>query len=191
MADRASALPYLVGDVRELLDNWERAPFVSTPPSDLNSVFSLETVEALLLSGTLPLPCVRLFRDGGTIPADGLGRPVERGAAKRDRLTDPAAVLSEVAAGATLLVEELQTYCRPLADLTSSLTEQSGYSTYCAAFLTPADARGVDPHYDTASVFIRQLDGSKIWRVGDPVLRWPADGRRLPTCGREPFWKWN
>jgi bifunctional lysine-specific demethylase and histidyl-hydroxylase NO66 len=186
LTDRVSALPYLVGDAQALIDNWERAPFVSTPPRDLNSVFSLETVEALLLSGALPLPCVRLFRDGGPIPADGFGRPAERGAAKRDRLTDPAAVLSEVAAGATLLVEELQTYCRPLAELTSSLSDESGYSTYCAAFLTPADAPGVNPHFDTASVFIRQLDGSKIWRVGEPVTRWPAGGWSATTDVRTP-----
>jgi lysine-specific demethylase/histidyl-hydroxylase NO66 len=171
-----SALPYLVADTEQLLANWERAPFVSTPPQDLNEVFSLETIEALLLSGALPLACIRLFRDGAVVPLDKLGRSVERGGAKRERLADPAAVFGEVAAGATLLVDELQTYCPPVADFTRSLTSASGYATYCAAFLTPADAPGVKPHFDTASVFIRQLDGSKVWRIAEPEMHWPAGG---------------
>lgn len=171
-----SALYHLVSDVDELIANWERAPFVSKPPRGLDGIFSLETVEALLLSGALPLPCVRLFRQGAVVPVDRLGHLAERGGAKRDKLADPVAILSEVAAGATLLIEELQTYCPPLYDFTRLLSGQSGYSTYCTAFLTPADAPGVNPHYDTTSVFLRQLDGSKVWRVAEPVLRWPAGG---------------
>ncbi len=181
-----SALAYLVGDAEELQANWERAPFVSTPSADLNEIFSLETIESLLRSGSLPLPCLRLFRDGAVVPADRLGRQAERGGAKRDRLADPGAVFSEVAAGATLLIDELQTYCPPLAELTRSLTGQSGYATYCAAFLTPADAPGVKAHFDTASVFIRQLDGSKIWRIAEPVMHWPAGGWSETTDARTP-----
>jgi lysine-specific demethylase/histidyl-hydroxylase NO66 len=181
-----SALTYLVGDAGELLANWERAPFVSTPAADLNEICSLETIEALLRSGSLPLPCLRLFRDGAVVPPDQLGRPAERGGAKRDRLADPAAIISEVAAGATLLIDELQTYCPPVADLSRSLTEQSGYATYCAAFLTPADAPGVKPHFDTASVFIRQIDGSKVWRIAEPVMHWPAGGWSETTDAPTP-----
>ncbi len=83
-------------------------------------------------------------------------------------------MLSEVAAGATLVVEELQTYCPQVGEFAAALTAQCGYSTYCAAFITPADSRGVAPHYDTASVFIRQLDGSKRWVVASPAQRWPV-----------------
>jgi lysine-specific demethylase/histidyl-hydroxylase NO66 len=169
-----SAFSYLVSDTDELLAHWERAPFVSTPPRDLNDIFSLETVEALLLSGVLPLPCVRLLKDGAVLPAGELGRPAQRGAAKRERLADPAAIFGAVAAGATLVVEELQVYCRALADFTKSLTEQSGYSIYSAAFLSPADSRGLDPHYDIMGVFIRQIHGSKVWRVAEPITRWPV-----------------
>jgi bifunctional lysine-specific demethylase and histidyl-hydroxylase NO66 len=169
-----SAFSYLVGDMDELLASWERAPYVSSPPRDLNDIFSLETVEALLRSGVLPLPCIRLLRDGVVLPVGGLGRPAQRGSAKRERLADAAAVIGAVAEGATLVIEELQVYFPELADLTRALTEQSGYPVYSAAFLSPADARGLNPHYDIMSVFIRQLDGSKLWRVAEPIARWPV-----------------
>lgn len=177
-----SVLRHLVSDPAVLRDCWEQAPFVATGLDDLGEIFSLDTVEQLILSGTLPLPCIRLFRDGAVVPVSGLGRPAERGASHRERQVDGAAVLAEIAAGATLVVEELQTYCPPLAGFTRSLTAETGCRTYCAAFLTPPRARGVAPHYDTASVFIRQFDGAKQWRVARPVHRWPVrDGSGIPA----------
>jgi bifunctional lysine-specific demethylase and histidyl-hydroxylase NO66 len=173
-AHSEDVLAYLVNDACVLAAHWEQAPFFSTDLPGLGSVFSLETVEQLIFSGALPLPCVRLFRDGAALPVDRLGRPAERAASTRERLVDGAAVLAELARGATLVVEELQTYCPPLAEFTAALTARTGYRTYCAAFVTPTTSRGVDPHYDTASVFIRQLDGSKRWRVAKPPQRWPA-----------------
>jgi len=168
------ALAFLVNDACVLAENWEQAPFVSTDLPSLSGVFSLEIIEQLIFSATLPLPCVRLFRGGAALPTGRLGRPAERGATTRERLADGPAVVAEVARGATLVVEELQTYCPQLARFTEALTARTGYGTYCAAFATPADSRGVDPHYDTASVFIRQLDGSKRWRVARPPQRWPV-----------------
>jgi len=171
---RVSVLRYLVSDSAVLREHWEQAPFVCTDPDDLGEIFALGTVERLIHSGTLPLPCIRLFRDGAAVPVGGLGRPAERGASHRERRVDGAAVLAQITAGATLVVEELQTYCPPLATFAASLAAETGCRTYCAAFLTPPRSRGVAPHYDTASVFIRQFHGSKRWRVAQPVTRWPA-----------------
>jgi lysine-specific demethylase/histidyl-hydroxylase NO66 len=173
-AHSEDALAFLVSDPLVLAENWEQAPFVSTELPGLSDVFSLETIEQLIFSGSLPLPCVRLFLDGATLPVSRLGRAAERGATTRERLVDGAAVLAEIARGATLVVEELQTYCPALARFTEALTSGTGYRTYCAAFVTPAASRGVEPHYDTASVFVRQLDGSKRWRVARPPQRCPV-----------------
>jgi cupin superfamily protein len=169
-----TALRYLVSEPSLLIANWEDEPFVSTELPDLGEVFSLEAIEQLIGSGTLPLPCVRLFRAGEVLPTDRLGRLAERNAAHRERRVHGAAVLREIAAGATLVVEELQTYYPAVAGFAAALTAETGYPTYCAAFATPANSRGVAPHYDTGSVFVRQLDGSKIWRVSRPVQRWPV-----------------
>jgi lysine-specific demethylase/histidyl-hydroxylase NO66 len=169
-----TALSYLVSEPSLLVANWEDEPFVSTGLPDLGELFSLEAIEQLICSGTLPLPCVRLFRAGAVIATDRLGRPAERNAAHRERRVQGPAVLREVAAGATLVLEELQTYYPAVASFAGSLTAETGYPTYCAAFATPANSRGVAPHYDTGSVFVRQLDGSKIWRVSRPVRRWPV-----------------
>ncbi len=69
-----TALSYLVSEPSVLVANWEDEPFVSTALPDLGPVFSLATIEQLICSGTLPLPCVRLFRDGAVIATDRLGR---------------------------------------------------------------------------------------------------------------------
>jgi bifunctional lysine-specific demethylase and histidyl-hydroxylase NO66 len=171
-----SVLPLLVDDPAVLADHWEREPLVSAGPRDLGEVFSLETVERLIDSGTLPLPCIRLVRDGTELPARRSGRRAERNPAARERLVDAAAVRTQIAAGATLIVEELQTYSPEVAAFAGALSAETGYATYCAAFVTPPGSRGVAPHYDQVSVFIRQVHGSKRWLISRPVERWPTQG---------------
>jgi|ERR1022692_283337 hypothetical protein len=169
-----SVLSHLVGDPGVLIANWEETPFVSTGLPDLDAVFSLETVEQLIGSGTLPLACVRMIHEGVTLPSQRLGRRAERKQAAQERVVDGAAVAREVVAGATLIVEDLQTYSPEVAAFAGALAAETGYCTYCAAFVTPGDARGSAPHYDQMSVFIRQVHGSKRWRVTRPVQRWPG-----------------
>ncbi len=70
-----SALRYLIDDPAVLAANWEQCPFVSTSLPDLSAIFSLDAAEALICSGTLPLPCVRLFRDGAQLSTSGSAAP--------------------------------------------------------------------------------------------------------------------
>ena len=168
-----SALPLLTGDPAMLTQNWEANPFIGTGTGEFDAVFSVETIEGLLSSGTLPLPTIRLVRDGKAVPAENFGLWGERKAG-RERLVDGPAVLREIQAGATLVVEELQTYSPEIAAFARQLTEETGFRTYCAAFATPGEGRGMAPHYDPASVFIRQVHGAKRWQVRRPLCRWPS-----------------
>ncbi|WP_405582843.1 JmjC domain-containing protein [Streptomyces sp. NBC_01190] len=161
-------------DTRQLARHWEDRPFVCAGLGALDGVFGLEVAERLLHSAALPAASVRLFRDGTELPARGHTRRRERGGAAREGLVDAAAVEREIAAGATLVMEELRTHHPEIADLCGEVTDETGLGTYCAAFLTPPGARGVAPHYDTASVLLRQVHGSKRWRIGSPLQRWPA-----------------
>ena len=161
----------LVNDLRVLRSAWEREPIVSTGLGDFADVFCLRAAERLLCSA-LPVSAVRIFRDGRRLPADAVARipPGRRG----EPVVDGARLADRVAGGATVVLEDLQTHSAPVAAFAREVALATGYGTYCAAFLTPARARGVAPHYDTASVFIRQVRGSKRWRVGAPERPWPA-----------------
>jgi hypothetical protein len=179
----------LTGPTELLRSHWEAEPFVATGLGAFDDVFGPAVVERLLRGGGLPLPSVRLFRDGAELPTTGLARHRERGSAAREPLVDAAAVDRALAAGATLVLEEVQTYCPTVADLCAEVTAETGCRTYSAAFLTPAAAHGVAPHYDTAGVLLRQVHGSKRWRIARPRDRWPvqewAPGRETDV-EREP-----
>ncbi|WP_051944462.1 JmjC domain-containing protein [Streptacidiphilus rugosus] len=171
---RPPALHRLTGPTDLLRSHWEAEPFVATGLGGFDDVFGLALVERLLQEGGLPLPSIRLFRDGAELPVAGVARRRERASAAREPLVDAAAVARELAAGATLVLEEVQTYWPTVADLCAEVTGETGFRTYSAAFLTPAGARGVAAHYDTASVLLRQVHGSKRWRIGRPRRRWPV-----------------
>ncbi|MFJ1707216.1 JmjC domain-containing protein [Kitasatospora sp. NPDC088346] len=182
----AGSVARLVGDPDRLRTHWEDAPFVAAALGTFSDVFDARTAERLIHTTGLPVPSVRLFRDGEELPAARVGRGRERSAGRRELLVDGRAVEREVAAGATLVLEELQTYCPQVAAFCRELTEETGFATYCAAFLTPAGARGVAPHYDTAGVLVRQVHGSKRWRVSTPPERWPVREWAAARTGPEP-----
>jgi lysine-specific demethylase/histidyl-hydroxylase NO66 len=163
----------LVGDLKVLAAAWEHEPFVSQGLDDFSDVFSVDRAERLLYSG-LPLDSVRLFQRGEQLSADLVARQRERGGRGREAVADGAKAVRQLACGATLVLEELQTYSPQIAAFGAAVSEATGYGTYCAAFLTPPGSRGVAAHYDTASVFLRQVMGSKRWRVSAPTQRWPV-----------------
>ncbi|HZN16640.1 MAG TPA: cupin domain-containing protein [Micromonosporaceae bacterium] len=138
-------------------------------------MFSLQIADRIVRSG-LPLSAVRLVDRGDKVATARLGQPRHRSAGSRLRepVVNAASLTRRVAGGATLIIEELEVFSAEVAGFARRLRAETGYRTYCAAFVTPTQARGVAPHYDTASVFIRQVHGAKRWRVSAPVVRWPT-----------------
>ena len=165
----------LVDDIAVLESAWERRPFVSTPRDGFDAVFTVAAAERLLFAG-LPLASARLFRDGRPLPSGLIARSGGSGARVRDRQVDGAKVIRHVGDGATLTLEDLQSHSPRIAAFAAALFRETGYEADCTAFLTPPHSRGVDPHYDPVSVFLRQVHGAKRWRISAPAVRWP--GRR-------------
>lgn len=168
------ALGLLVEDPAVLEDSWEREPFVSSPGGDMDAVLTVQDVQGLLEQG-LPLSAVRLFQEGRQIPQSTFARRRVAGGRDRSGLADAAAVTAKVAAGATLVVDDLETFHPPLAAFAAELSKVTGYDADCTVFLTPSGrSRGLAPHQDPVSGFLRQLHGSKRWRVSPGQERWPA-----------------
>ncbi len=147
----------LTDDLRVLTAAWERAPLVSAPYDDFADVFSVSYTH----------------RQGEQVPSERAARGRETGGRNRERIVDGAKAVRQVAGGATLVVEDLQTYSAEVAAFAAAVARDTGYETDCTVFLTPGGARGVARHADPVSVFLRQLSGAKRWRVSTP------DGRRL------------
>ncbi|MFI5619440.1 JmjC domain-containing protein [Streptomyces sp. NPDC051567] len=163
----------LVDDLQVLETSWESEPFVSTGLGDFGDVFSLEIAERLIHS-SLPMTAVRLFRNGEKLPPERVLRNRGSNPRNREKLADGTKIAEQVAGGATLTLEELQNHCPEVSRFAAEVARESGYEADCTAFLTPPRARGAAPHFDLVGIFLRQVYGSKRWRVSAPVRRLPS-----------------
>jgi lysine-specific demethylase/histidyl-hydroxylase NO66 len=172
-----NAIDRLVADLDQLRDSWERVPFVSRNLGDFADVFSVEEVQEILDRG-VPLSAVRLFRGGRQIEPHSIARRRDPNARGREVYADPNKVLSAVGQGTTLVLEEVQSHSRTVAWFAADVARQTGHGTDCTAFVTPANHPGVRPHYDSTSIFVRQVHGEKRWRINAPPEPWPRHAWR-------------
>jgi hypothetical protein len=163
----------LVSDPQALEAAWEREPLLCDGLGSFDDVFSVDLAQQLI-AANLPLPWVRLFVGGEPVEPARYARPREPSARGAQLFADADTVLRFVGAGATLALEELQTFSPNISAFAADLARRTGYRVDCTAFLTPAHARGLSPHYDVSSAFIRQVHGAKRWRISEPACRWPA-----------------
>ncbi|MBO9555677.1 MAG: cupin-like domain-containing protein [Cellulomonas sp.] len=152
-------------------DHWGRAPLL-TPAAELGGgfadLFSLDAVDELVSRRALRTPFVRMAKDGEVLPPARYTAPGGYGAEVGDQVAS-AKVLQEVADGATLVLQGLHRTWEPIAELTRHLAAELGHPCQVNAYVTPAQSRGFDPHYDVHDVFVLQVHGEKHWRIHDPV----------------------
>ncbi|MEV5595302.1 cupin domain-containing protein [Streptomyces sp. NPDC052496] len=170
------AVEKLLDDPSKLVSLRDKEPYVSRDMGELDDVFSMDLAQQLLFDRGLRTPYIRMWRSGEDIgvrsTAKGEGEPSERRVLSG--LVDPRYVVSQMRAGATLVFQAMSTYCPEVESFCSELAEDLGCPVAANAFLTPPHARGAEVHYDLSSIFIRQLAGSKTWRLYEPPKQWPV-----------------
>ena len=140
----------------------------------LKELFSIPMVDELLADNGLTYPLFAMVRDAARLPArtyTNAGRPSRRDIT-RD-LPDLGSIRDQLAAGATLVVEQVHRNSRPVASFCRRLSYELGRPVMASAFLTPANAQGFGLHYDIEGVFVLQIEGCKTWRLYPPVLPFP------------------
>ena len=129
---------------------------------------------------------MRVARDGGVLPESSYTRGGTLAGKPLTGLVDPVRLLRLFDEGATVVLQGLQRYHPPLADLVAELELELGHPCQANAYLTPAGAQGFAVHSDSHDVFVFQTHGSKQWEIhgadgpGDLVLE-PGVVAYLPT----------
>lgn len=157
---------------------WGRAPLVSRA-ADLGGhgftdLLSPDAVDELLSRRGLRTPFLRVARAGKVLPAAQFTGSGGAGAEVGDQVTDDK-VLRLYADGATLVLQGLHRLWPPLIDYARRLGEELRRPLQVNAYLTPPGSRGFSTHYDTHDVFVLQVDGTKHWRIHEPVLPDPIE----------------
>lgn len=164
----SGALARCVGDVdRFVAEHWDRAP-LHRPGADAGGfadLLSLDDCDRLLAAGGLRAPAFRLVKEGGTLPASRVTRTARVGSRSVSDLADADAVLAEVAAGATLVLQGLQRLWPPVAELCADLESALAHPVQANAYLTPPTAAGLETHADPHDVLVLHTHGRKQWVV--------------------------
>ena len=114
---------------------------------------------------------VKLVRGDGDVPVGEYSN-----SAGRVRPLDVARHFDD---GATIIFNHLHTRVPALARLCAALGRQFSSRIQTNVYLTPPDAQGFAPHWDTHDVFVLQVSGTKRWSIYDTKVRLPLRGQRF------------
>ena len=81
--------------------------------------------------------------------------------------------------GATVVFNQLHKRVPALARLCVALGRRFSSRVQTNVYLTPPDAQGFAPHWDTHDVFVLQISGTKRWSIYDTRVRLPLRGQRF------------
>ncbi len=139
----------------------------------------------LLRRGTRQ-PAFRVVRAGNTIAAGEVTRRAGLGNSSLDDVLAPNNVVDLYRRGHTVVLQGLHHTNPHLARLANNVALTLDQPVQVNAYLSPADARGLDVHFDFHDVFVVQLAGSKRWRVWAPLPRTtePVKGRHTIPAPR-------
>lgn len=147
---------------------WARAPLLRAPVAgnSFSDLASLDDLDSMVASLGLRASSLRMVLEGdGVAPSKYTVTPrAGRGIEAR---VSPRLVYRHYLEGATIVLESLHTYWRPLTDFCRDLEIALGQRLQVNAYITPPGSRGFAAHRDDHDVFVLQVSGSKSWLVYD------------------------
>ena len=150
---------------------WSTRPLLSPAGSRAGSfddLFSAAAVDELLSERGLRTPFLRLAKGGRVYKPADFTRGGGLGATIGDQVADDK-VLQQFTLGATLVLQGLHRIWPPLIDFAQQLGTDLGHPVQVNAYVTPAQNKGFDAHYDVHDVLVLQVAGEKRWRIHRPV----------------------
>ena len=136
--------------------------------AELLSVADLDNV---LGTHAASYPDIKLVRGDGDVDAGGYTNDAGR--------IQPLEVARLFDDGATVIFNQLHKRVPALAHLCVALGRRFSSRVQTNVYLTPPDAQGFAPHWDTHDVFVVQVSGTKRWSIYDTKVRLPLRGQRF------------
>ncbi|MFC0597946.1 JmjC domain-containing protein [Streptomyces palmae] len=173
------ALSKIVPFPREFATSPPTRPEVwSMPAEPLTALLGLDDFDRMLQDG-VPAGVLRVVRAGEEVPPAEYTwgeRPIERPFAEVVR---PGAVTRLLDGGATVVLDAIHRFWRPIGDLGRRLAYEVGLPASATGFLTPAGHPGFPFHHDEGGNLLIQTVGSKTWEVREPLIRDPLPHETL------------
>lgn len=170
-----------------LAEYWERAPLhvQRDAPGYFADLYDVADVEESLVAGARELERFAMVR-AGTEQAP-LEEYVVTSPAIRWKSTgkpptvhvDARKVAGLLERGYTLVIKDAALLCARLQRTCNRLQRDLGAFVGANVYFTPAGAQGLDLHHDTHDTLTVQIEGSKTWRVYEPLVELPLESQPL------------
>lgn len=148
---------------------WEREALF-LPADDAGrfaELLSISDLDDYLARSDLRTPALRLVKSGSQIPVDSYTTTFSLGGQRASDLIRPDRVLSHYRSGATILVQLAHWSLPTLQPFAAQLQKFFSFNVELNVYLTPPNSQGFTAHFDTHSVFVLQLAGTKVWALHD------------------------
>lgn len=152
--------------VTELMLTWPDEPRVfERGKSALDQKASAEVLRGHVLSGCYPADEIAVVK----APHPSLSEK----AYTTDGRTDRAKLSRLYGDGHTIRLGNLQRVVPFLAEVSQGIQQETGFSNYVHAFLTPPGHQGLRHHWDQQMAVIVQITGAKRWQLWKPPVESP------------------
>jgi hypothetical protein len=191
MARRIETFAELLAPQRQevfFAQSWEQEPLHLRRGDErfYEMLLTHPAIEAAIASGGLRFPAIQLARDGGFYPAEAFTRTIRSGGDIFTGIPDLDRVNAEYRSGATISLPGFHRACKPLATLAAAIEAEFNHPVHTNVYVTPGNASGFAPHYDTHEVFVLQIAGRKRWRIHAPPLPLPHRSQVFDPRGYTP-----
>ena len=156
-----------------------------TDPDYYAGLLGVRDLDVILGTHNVSHPDVSLVRGEDDVPTNAYTHGSGR--------IDPLGVVKQFDEGATVIFNQLHRRVPVLGEFCALLGKVFGSRLQTNIYLTPPDAQGFRPHWDTHDVFVLQVAGRKTWSVYGTKVTLPLrgqgfdPGRDLPGPVREQF----
>ena len=169
-------------------NHWERKPLhlERQSPTYYQELLSAKDLEDLVGDPNARYPAIQLARSGNYLPSELFTRAVRAGSEVFTGVPDLQRINAEYRSGATVVLPALQRTLPALGQFCARLQAQWDHAVHANGYLTPGNAAGFTPHYDTHEVFVLQIAGTKHWSLAPPPIELPHRSQTFNPRGYTP-----
>jgi hypothetical protein len=143
-------------------------------------------LEDIISTSDIRYPAIRLAKAGSFYPREAFTSDLTLGRLTFEGVPDLNRICLEYAKGATITLPSLHRTWVPLSSLCIRLEEAVDYTVHANVYITPGDAAGFPPHYDTHEVLVLQIAGKKRWLIDEPPLKLPHSSQGFDSEAYTP-----
>jgi hypothetical protein len=148
-------------------------------PAYYEHLVTLDAINAHLGEGHLLSSSLRLVRDGKEIDAEDFSYPDSSSNSHWGSTVNKDFLFGRFYEGYSIIVMEYERHSASMLRLRHDIERVFRASVLGHVYLTPRNAQGFIPHWDTHDTFILQFAGIKDWMVYDSPILLPTPQQRF------------